>query len=425
MPMTGAKLTLWYLTQLERAAVVGPHGQRLAGLQDVVARLADDGYPHITGLTVAVSGRTLFVPADQVTSLAPGRVELREEKLDLRPFERRPGEVLLRHDVLGRRVIEITAGRLVRANDLALANVHGDWRLVGVALSRRKGPRVWLRFGAGQDTAVVPPLVDWNNVQPFVADLPASGLLMPLGRLRQLHPAQIADLVEQGSHREGEEIMEAVEADPELSADVFEELDPEHQEEFLEDRSNEETAALLAHMEPDAAVDMLNEMHQERRLPILNLLPEAQQQRLNALLQYHPSSAGGLMSLGGLSVPRGTTLQQVLDRIRADQQISESWQGIVFVVDDGGRFVGAATAVDVIRGDARSTIDSLPGLSTRHVSVHADLVDIALQMTDFDLLALPVTDEGGRFVGAVSVDDLLRAMVPEEWRRREQGGSDA
>ncbi len=415
---------LLLLSQLRRAAVVGPGGDHLARIEDVIARLADEGYPRITGFEIVIGGRHLFVSAAQVAVLAPGWLELREQKLDFGQFERRAGEVLLRRDVLGRRLIDVTAGRLVRAADLALAHVRDGWRLVGVAPRRRTGPRLWLRLTGSREVAAPAPLLDWSNVQPFLSDVPTSGLLMPLARLRRLHPAQIADLVERSSHREGEEIIDAVEADPELTADVFEELDAEHQEKFLEDRSNEEAAALLARMTPDAAADLLNELNQNRRLPILHLVPEVQRQRLHSLLQYHPASAGGLMSLDYLAVPRGSTVAQVLARIRDDRKIPVPLQGIVFVVEDDGRFIAAGTVVEVLRGEAASQIESLPALTTRRVDVHTDVVDIALDMTDFNLTALAVTDESGRLVGAISVDNLLEAMVPQEWRRREQGGSD-
>ena len=116
---------------------------------------------------------------------------------------------------------------------------------------------------------------------------------MPLRRLRRLHPAEIADIVESASHEEGEEIITAVHADPELEADVFEELNTEHQVEFLRSRSDAEAAAVLAGMGADDAADLITELDQERRAPILAQLPAAKQAKVRALLSYSPESAGG------------------------------------------------------------------------------------------------------------------------------------
>src|SRR5256885_8808996 len=102
-----------------------------------------------------------------------------------------------------------------------------------------------------------------KDIQPFVGHVPTAKLLMPLQRLRRLHPAQIADIVEGASHEEGQEIIEAVESDPALTADVFEELDTEHQVEFLKSKSDEESARILERMAPDDAADLLGELDQE------------------------------------------------------------------------------------------------------------------------------------------------------------------
>jgi CBS domain-containing protein len=413
------------LSQLVHSPVLSPSGEKLGRLEDVIARLADSGYPRITGLKVAIGRRELFVPIDRVVDLVPRRVSLAGQTLNLGRFERRPGEVLLRQDVLDRRLIDVVVGRLVHANDLALARIEDRWALVGVVPSRRERLRRLLPAGMRRTPIPPPPVLDWNDVQAFVGHVPTAGLLMPLGPLKRLHPAQIADLVERSSHREGEEIIDAVEGDPELSADVFEELDQPYQEEFLEERSDEEAAALLARMAPDDAADLLNELEQNRRLPVLALLPASQRQRLRALLQYHPATAGGMMSPDFIAVPTGTALKTALARIREDDKTPVPLQGTVFVTEADGRFVGAVTAVDIIRGTAENAIELLPTLGTRQVRVHADMADIALLMTDFNLTAVAVTDDAGQLVGAISVDDLLDAMVPDEWRRRAQGHTGA
>ena len=139
-------------------------------------------------------------------------------------------------------------------------------------------------------------MVDWASIEPFVAHVPTSKLRIPYRKLSKLRPAQIADLVEAASHEEGEEIIEAVGQDLELEADVFEELDTEHQTEFVRSRSDAEAARLLSSMAPDDAADLIGDIDQERRLPILALLPEPQQRKVRSLLSYHPETAGGLMS---------------------------------------------------------------------------------------------------------------------------------
>src|SRR2546422_154071 len=182
-----------------------------------------------------------------------------------------------------------------------LGRVDGSWRVAGVDV-RARSPLSRLR--RAREITERTGFIDWSAIEPFVGHVPTSRLLMPIRRLRRLHPAQIADLVEAASHDEGEEIITAVHGDPELEADVFEELNTEHQVEFLRARSDTEAASVLAGMGPDDAADLITELDQPRRVPILSLLPAAQQAKVRALLSYNSDTAGGLMSPDFVAVPQ-------------------------------------------------------------------------------------------------------------------------
>ena len=119
---------------------------------------------------------------------------------------------------------------------------------------------------------------------------------MPHPKLARLHPAQLADLVEAASHGEGEEIMDAVGGDRELEADVFEELDDEHQREFLDERDDAEVAEMLARMEPDDAADLVAELPRSAGSRFSPSCPACSGAKVRALLGYDPATAGGLMS---------------------------------------------------------------------------------------------------------------------------------
>ncbi len=222
---------------LKRPLVDAWTGDKLGRVQDLVARMDASPHPPIVGLVVKIGGRELFVPARKISAIEPGRVTFDGAKVDLRRFERRPGELLLAKDLMARHLINLVGARLIRANEIELARTEHGWEVVGVDPTTRGLVRRLLPGRLGQHSAAR-AIVDWGSIEPFVSHVPTARLHIPYRKLARLHPARIADLVEQASHEEGEEIIEAVGQDPALEADVFEELDPEHQVEFVQNRSD-------------------------------------------------------------------------------------------------------------------------------------------------------------------------------------------
>jgi len=406
------------VTQLLRSPVLNPAGEELGRLEDLIVKLdsGGGGYPPVTGIKVRIGGRDVFVGSKSIDKLAPGEVRLNTQTLDTGAFQRRPGEVLLAGDVLGRHLMDITRGRIVQAHDLVLSPAEDGWRLMGVdrsprAMLRRLVPR------RGRPDLRKHAILDWKDVQPFVGHVPTAKLLMPLQRLRRLHPAQIADLVEGASHEEGEEILDAVESDVELTADVFEELDTEHQVEFLRSMPNEEAAKVLERMAPDDAADLLSELDQERRKPVFDLMSPQAQHKLRKLLQYHPSTAGGMMSPDYVWVIRGATAPEALEAVRIDDKSPRQLLNTVFITEQDGKYIGSIGTADLLRTDPSRKVEELE-LATCRVTTGADVTDVTLMMADYNLIALAVTDSAGNLLGAVSADDVIEAIVPEEWRAR-------
>ena len=341
---------------------------------------------------------------------------LRKAKLDLRRFERRPEEVLLKRDLLDRQLINVEGARLVRANEIELALVAGSWRVVGVDTGPRGGLRRLLPKGLGSHIATG-EFLDWAGVEPFVGHVPTVRLRVPHPKLAKLHPAQIADLVEAASRREGEEIIQAVgDDDRELEADVFEELDDHHQQEFLEDRPDAQVAEILSRMAPDDAADIVGELDEERREPVLSLLPVSHRVKVRALLGYDPAQAGGLMSPDFVLLRGATSAGDALDAVRrsqiapgaADDRLRQLGRGLA------GR-QRAGHGAGARRAGAR--LESFVKHETPCLSPDADFEEVARQMADYNLTSIPVADEQ-RMVGVVTVDDVLEAMLPRGWRRR-------
>jgi Mg/Co/Ni transporter MgtE len=305
----------------------------------------------------------------------------------------------------------------VTAGDVELTDENGAWRVAGIDTSfrarlRRRLPRaLWGSADAGN--AFVP----WDQLEPFVGHVPTARLRLRHRRIASLHPSQIADLVEAASHDEGEEILAAVGQDKELEADVFEELDDAHQLEFLNDRSDREVASVLARMASDDAADLLLEIKQERRVPVLELLPATKQRKIRKLLGYNPSTAGGVMSPDFFAVAaRGTAADAIASARRRD--LPPEALHTVLLTDREGTLCGLVSAGVLLAAEPQTPLLELAVSSPPSVSAEAEVPEVARLMTDYNLVSLPVVDGDDRPIGIVSVDDILELMLPEDWRRR-------
>jgi CBS domain-containing protein len=405
-----------HLSALVGSPLRDSDGERLGRVEDVIVRLGGVGYPPITGFLVKVAGRTSYLGADRVSAIDNG-VVLRKAKLDLRHFERRKEEVLLKRDVLDRQLINVEGARLVRANEIELADIAGSWRVVGVDTGPRGGLRRLLPKQLGHRIATG-DFLDWASVEPFVGHVPTVRLRVPHPKLAKLHPAQIADLVEAASRREGEEIIQAVgEDDRELEADVFEELDDHHQREFLEDRPDEQVAEILNRMAPDDAADIAGELDEEHRNRVLALLPVSHRVKVRALLGYDPAEAGGLMSPEFVYLRRTTTAGEALDAVRLSK-ISPELLTAIFVCSPEGALEGSVPLATLLRSEPDRRLTALVKHELPSLRTDASFEEVARVMADYNLTCVPVVDEREHMLGVVTVDDVLEAMLPRGWRRR-------
>ena len=412
--MTATVPAILHLSLVTSGELTDADERKLGRIEDLVVRLGEDDYPAITGAVAKVAGRLVFVPAEQIGEIEHGRITLTKARLDLQPFERREGELLLREDMLDRQLINVDGARIVRANEIEIARIEGWWRVVGIDISPRSLFRRLLPRMVAPRAIGTSGFLDWASLEPFTGHIPTIQLRVPHPKLARLHAADLADLVEAAPHGHGEEIIAAVRHDPELEADLFEELGDEHQLEFAEDRDDHEVADLMARMETDDAADLLSQFDDDRRTHILSHLPHLQQRRLRALLGYEPLTAGGLMSPDFVAVYTQATQAEALDRVRRAASPSDALQWL-FVINTHRRYRGAISLPDLLRADPDATIIDLISHS-RSVTADADLDEIVRTMTDYDLTIVPVVDNDQQPIGIITVDDVLELIAPPPGR---------
>ncbi len=401
-----------YLSALLRDAVVDVQGKTIGTLADVIVRLHPDRYPPLTGLVMRVGANNVFVPISDVTSLDNQRISLGNAKLDLRPFERREGEVLLKEAVLGHRLIDVDRAALVRAYDVAITATAGAWEATGLDVHKRG----WLGRANHQEHAVR----DWKSFEALIGHEASIHVRSSFRRLRGLRPAQIADIIESASTKERDDLLDHLHKNPELEADVFEELEEDHQSQVLKSRSTEEIADVLSRMRTDDAVDAILDLPQDRRRPVVDALPELKRADVLRLMRYQDSSAGGLMGVEYLAVDENLTVGDALNTVRTSTAQQPEALTTIYSIDAEKRLKGTLSLVAAIQADPAASLKDVSDLEPVHADPRDDIIDIANLMADYNLLSLPILDDDHHILGVITVDDALEAAIPEDWRRRDR-----
>lgn len=394
-------------------------GESIGRLSDVIVRLRGADHPLVTGFVGKVGGRDgrqVFIPLDQVEGLDTDEMRLTSARLDLRKFERRDGEVLLRADVLGHRLVDVASAQLVKAGDLELRETGAGWVLWAVDTHHRAHGILRLLSPADHGER---KFQDWTGFEPLIGHAGSALLRGPFARIRRLKPAQIADLLEQASKAEENEILGQVHADPELEADVFEELEEDRATRLLGARTNSEIAEVLTRMRADDAADAIAELPQHRRQPVLDLLPPGQRTKVLTLMGFNPTSAGGLMGVDYVVVPATSVVAEVVAAVSGARSLQPEALTSVHALDEQGRLCGVAKLVTLLQADQAARLSEVYEDDPVRIGADTDVVDVAVLMSDYNLITIPVVDENRMMIGLITVDDVLEVTLPEDWRRRE------
>jgi Mg/Co/Ni transporter MgtE len=328
--------------------------------------------------------------------------------------------VLLAKDMLDHQVVDLDGRQVIRAADLYLAPVAGQFLLVGLDVSlntllRRLGPK---RFRARPTPERV---IDWDAVAPFSEDLtsspPAVQLRSSDEQLRRMAPADLADLLEDLGRPARQDLLSRLEND--TAADALEEMDPDELEALLREVRPEQAAGLLTAMEPDEAVDALRDLSDAERHAILAKMPPDTAGELSALLSYPEREAGGFMTTTLVQARPGSTIGEVKQAVAALGQHREEIDAVVICRDDGDLvadlplFDLVTHADDVTVSDVL-TADGYPEPLT--VPPDASVADVADQLVRTRRSSLLVVDEQGQALGRILADDVLDALLPERGR---------
>jgi magnesium transporter len=409
-----------YLSQAIGRPVLDANAEPLGKVDDLIVAVGDR-YPPVTGLVVATDRRRIFLPWSDVAQFDASGARLSTAMIDITRFSQRSDEILLRADLLDKQIVDIDGRKVVRVNDLRLDDVEGRLHVVAVdvgaaGLLRRLGIERGYRILARNLRLPTPErYIDWEDVDPVETSIASIKLRVPHAGLTELHPADLATIIDQLAPRDRAGVLAAL--DDEAVADAMEEMEPDTQVEILEDLEPERAADILEEMSPDDAADLVADLSDETRVELLALMEREEADEIGELLAYPEDTAGGIMTTEYVAVPATLTAAQTIDRLRELEPDAETIY-YVYVVDDEERLVGVLSLRDLIVARPETPISEVMFEEPVAVRVDADHDHVAGVVARYNLLAVPVTDDEDRLVGIVTVDDAIDTILPPSRRRR-------
>ncbi|WP_151083082.1 magnesium transporter MgtE N-terminal domain-containing protein [Nocardioides cynanchi] len=400
-----------YAARLVGLPIFDPQGDQVGKVRDlVVAIRSETSQPRVLGLVAEVFGRRrIFVPMTRVTNIDSGQVYT-TGLLNMRRFEQRTTETLVIGQMLDRTVTIASSGIRGTVYDVAMEQARTrDWVLCRVAVQepgkglRRKGQT---------------HVVEWHDVVGLVGREPTQGATHLIAALNEMRPADAASVIHDLPPERRTAVVAAM--DDERLADVLEELPEEDQVEILGHLDSERAADVLEEMSPDDAADLIADLPPETAATLLGLMEPDEAEDVRRLMSYAEETAGAMMTPEPVILGPDATIADALAQIR-QAELPVSLAAMVYVCRQPletptGRLLGVAHFQRLLREPPSTLVAAALDQTMDPLHPEATIDEVASHLATYNLVAAPVVDEEGRLLGAVTVDDLLDHMLPENWR---------
>ena len=410
----GSNLNRVFLARLAGTAVFDPNGDQLGKVRDAVATLRSNNQPpRILGFIVEVPPRKrIFIPITRVTSIDNGHVII-TGLLNMRRFEPRTNEISVLSEMLDRSVTLIETNEKVTVEDVGMElSKTGDWFIEKVHVMRRG---IGLRRRGASST------LTWGEISGFTINETNQGVSNLLGTLSNLRAADLASVLHDLTIKRRVEVARAL--DDERLADVLEEMNEASRVELLAELESERAADVLEEMDPDDAADLLREVGQEKAQALLALMEPEDAEGVQRLMHYEDYSAGGMMTTEPIVLTADSTVAEALSRVRLSE-VAPGLASQVFVCRQPletptGRLMGVVYIQRLLREPPATLLGSILDSDIAPLSAETTLSEVSSYLASYNLLAVPIVDANERLLGAVTVDDVLDHLLPENWRQDE------
>ncbi len=410
-----------FISQLIGRVVVDSDGKTLGHLDEVLAILNPEfPHPQLNSLSVINKTKKTTYPFSEVTVLFASEISLAHPQNQLQTHAMHENEIKLIDNVLDKQIIDTNGIRVVRVNDLEIIKVNSNYYVSNVDIGssgilRRVGMTrlaEWINKVFSRNASK--HKISWDFVELLVHDQ-FMRLKVPGDKIRDLHPADLAELLSDMNHKEGRKLLDSM--DIEHLADALEEVEPEFQATLVQEMSDERVADVLEEMSPDEAADLLAELPAERSEDLLELMEDEEANDVRMLLSYPEDTAGGIMTTDFASIRPGLTAANAIEAIRSQEPDAESIF-YIYVTDEHKHLLGVFSLSDLVLAKPGTLVSSFMHQKVVAADVLTKQETLAQLIAKYNLLTIPIVDHENRLVGMVTADDALDKIIPTAWKKK-------
>lgn len=406
-----------YLSELINNPVKDSTGEKIGKLKDVLIS-SDSSYPNIKAIIVDIPHKKLVnIPYNYISELGSKKIKLNGTINDIPPYSIRNTDIRLSEDVLDRQIVDIEDKKVRRVNDIKISSTHGYHYIIGVDIGFYG---ILKRLGL---ESIAKPInvksneniIAWEDIDTLNTDYSRLKLKVPKQKIKKLHPADIAEIMDQLGVNDSLDILNSL--DDEAAADTLEEVSPERQVSILEGMDSKRAAELLDEMDPDDAADVLGDLPDYKAEELLSLMQPEESNDLRRLLEYPENTAGGIMTTEYTYVDQDLTVREVMKSLHKQAADVETIY-YVYITNKNGDLVGVVSLRDIFLADPDEKISDFMHTHVIKADVMEDQEEVAKKIAKYNLLALPVVENNQKLKGIITVDDAIDIVLPVAWKKR-------
>lgn len=405
-----------YLSEIIKKPVFDKTGKKIGKLKDAIVS-SEVSYPIIKAIIVDKNDKkTINISYSYISEIGK-ETKLKTTLSEIKDYKVRNNDIRLWEDVLDRQVVDIEDKKVRRVNDIKISYSHGYYHIIGVDIGfygilKRLGLESIARPMRVKSNENI---IAWADIDTLNPDYSKLKLKVPKQNVKKLHPADIAEIVDQLGLNESLNILNSL--DDEAAADTMEEVSPERQVYLLEGMDSKRAAEILDEMDPDDAADVLGDLPEEKAEELLDLMEPKESKDLRILLEYPENTAGGIMTTEYARIEQDLTVGEVLKSLR---EIAKDVETIyyVYVISKDGQLTGVVSLRDILLADTDKKISEVMRTPVITADILEDQQEIAQKIAKYNLLALPVVENENRLMGIITVDDAIDIVLPVAWKKR-------